>query len=160
MKPIQTWLDEYGVSHQNSTNKLIHWICVPAIFFSIYVLVASVPNTLLLNVFPDVLSAFANWGNVVLVLVLLFYFRLSIPIGIGMLIFSVLCVLGYNLLLLITGASPWLIAVVIFVVAWIFQFIGHHIEGKKPSFLEDLQFLLIGPSWLLSFIYKKIGIKY
>ena len=133
---------------------------VPAIFFSIYVLVASVPNTLLLNVFPDVLSAFANWGNVVLVLVLLFYFRLSIPIGIGMLIFSVLCAMGYNLLLLITGASPWLIAVVIFVVAWIFQFIGHHIEGKKPSFLEDLQFLLIGPSWLLSFIYKKIGIKY
>ena len=123
-------------------------------------LVASIPNALLLNVLPYVLSAFANWGNVVLIFVLLFYFRLSIPIGIGMLIFSVLRALGYSSLLLITSVSPWLVAVVIFVVAWIFQFIGHHIEGKKPSFLEDLQFLLIGPSWLLSFIYKKLGVRY
>ena len=48
----------------------------------------------------------------------------------------------------------------IFVIAWIGQFIGHKIEGKKPSFLEDLQFLMVGPAWLLSFIYKKVGIKY
>ena len=68
--------------------------------------------------------------------------------------------MGFNGLFNIAGEFTWLVAVVIFVVAWIFQFIGHNIEGKKPSFLEDLQFLLIGPSWLLSFIYKKIGIKY
>ena len=54
----------------------------------------------------------------------------------------------------------WIFSVIIFVIAWIGQFIGHKIEGKKPSFIEDLQFLLIGPAWLLSFIYKKIGIKY
>jgi len=48
----------------------------------------------------------------------------------------------------------------IFIASWIGQFIGHQIEGKKPSFLDDLKFLLIGPAWLLSFIYKKIGIKY
>ena len=54
----------------------------------------------------------------------------------------------------------WIFSVIIFVIAWIGQFIGHKIEGKKPSFVEDLQFLLIGPAWLLSFIYKKIGIKY
>ena len=54
----------------------------------------------------------------------------------------------------------WIFSVIIFVIAWIGQFIGHRIEGKKPSFIEDLQFLLIGPAWLLSFIYKKIGIKY
>lgn len=37
----------------------------------------------------------------------------------------------------------------IFVVAWIAQFYGHHVEGKKPSFFADLQFLMIGPLWLL-----------
>ena len=53
-----------------------------------------------------------------------------------------------------------LISVAIFVVAWIGQFIGHKIEGKKPSFLKDVQFLLVGPAWLLHFIYKKVGISY
>ena len=48
----------------------------------------------------------------------------------------------------------------IFVLAWIGQFIGHKIEGEKPSFFEDLQFLLIGPDWLLGAIYQKLGIRY
>jgi uncharacterized membrane protein YGL010W len=54
----------------------------------------------------------------------------------------------------------WGLALILFVIAWVFQFVGHNIEGKKPSFLKDLQFLLIGPAWLMHFIYKKIGIKY
>lgn len=160
MKPIETWLEEYAVSHKNPTNKLIHWICVPAIFFSIYILVASIPNGILTSALPSSMAMLANWGNIVLVFVLLFYFRLSLSIGLGMLIFSAFCWLGYGVLFNLAGGLTWLVAVVIFVVAWIFQFIGHNIEGKKPSFLEDLQFLLIGPSWLLSFIYKKIGVKY
>jgi uncharacterized membrane protein YGL010W len=58
------------------------------------------------------------------------------------------------------GMALWQICVIIFVVAWIFQFIGHKIEGKKPSFFKDLQFLLIGPIWLLHFIFKKVGLPY
>ena len=54
----------------------------------------------------------------------------------------------------------WKTSIIIFVFAWIGQFIGHKIEGKKPSFFKDIQFLLIGPLWLLSFVYKKLGIKY
>ena len=57
-------------------------------------------------------------------------------------------------------AVLWAICLGIFVVAWIFQFIGHKIEGKKPSFFKDLQFLMIGPAWLLGFVYRKIGLKY
>jgi len=48
----------------------------------------------------------------------------------------------------------------LFFIAWVGQFIGHKIEGKKPSFIDDLKFLMIGPAWLLHFIYQKIGIKY
>jgi uncharacterized membrane protein YGL010W len=51
-------------------------------------------------------------------------------------------------------------SVAIFIIAWIGQFYGHNIEGKKPSFLKDIQFLLIGPMWLMSFIYKKWGINF
>lgn len=58
------------------------------------------------------------------------------------------------------GGKSWMIYLALFIITWILQFVGHKIEGKKPSFLKDLQFLLIGPIWLLSFILKKLGIRY
>ena len=58
----------------------------------------------------------------------------------------------------IIDPSIWKLSMLIFIFAWIGQFIGHKIEGQKPSFFEDIQFLLIGPAWLLSFIYKKLGV--
>lgn len=58
------------------------------------------------------------------------------------------------------GPALWLICTIIFILSWIGQFIGHKIEGKKPSFLDDLKFLMIGPIWLLHFILKKFRIKY
>ena len=60
----------------------------------------------------------------------------------------------------IIGLELWVISLIIFALAWVFQFIGHHIEGKKPSFLQDIQFLLIGPAWLMHFIFKKLNIPY
>ena len=60
-----------------------------------------------------------------------------------------------------TGLMPiWGMSLILFVVMWVLQFIGHHIEGKKPSFFKDLQFLLIGPAWLMGFIYHSLGIRY
>ena len=58
----------------------------------------------------------------------------------------------------IIDPSIWKLSMLIFIFACIGQFIGHKIEGQKPSFFEDIQFLLIGPAWLLSFIYKKLGV--
>ncbi len=58
------------------------------------------------------------------------------------------------------GRQSWMVYLSVFIVTWIFQFLGHKIEGKKPAFIKDLQFLLIGPIWLLGFILKKAGIRY
>ena len=58
------------------------------------------------------------------------------------------------------GNKSWMIFLAVFIITWILQFVGHKIEGKKPSFLKDLQFLLVGPIWLLSFVLKKLGIRY
>ena len=93
---------------------------------------------------------------------IIFYFRLSIPISIGMIIYSALnlYIIHQFELLYHSQSMLLMIYIAIFVGAWIGQFIGHKIEGQKPSFFEDLQFLLIGPAWLLSFIYKKLGIRY
>ncbi|MES2731606.1 MAG: Mpo1-like protein [Bacteroidota bacterium] len=160
MKTTEQWLSEYGESHRNHTNKLIHWLCVPAIMFSLIGLLSSIPSESLASLFPVQLAPFANWGTVFLVFALLFYLRLSFVMFLGMLIIATLFVWGNYQLRQFSPLSLWATSLIIFAVAWIGQFIGHKIEGKKPSFFKDLQFLLIGPAWLLSFIYQKLGIRY
>jgi uncharacterized membrane protein YGL010W len=159
MRKINNLLSEYGESHQNPTNKLIHWICVPLIFFSLMGLIASIPSGVLSSVFGEG-SMYANWAAVILALALIYYMTLSIPLTIGMLLFALACLFFINQLVLLNIAPLWLVSLGIFVAAWIGQFYGHKVEGKKPSFFKDVQFLMIGPAWLMHFIYKKIGIPY
>jgi uncharacterized membrane protein YGL010W len=151
MKTAQQWFDAYAVSHQNETNKAIHFICVPAIFFSIIGLFFSIPATFLENTFGLYNPLVENWATMVSLLILVFYARLGFWYFIQMLLFTILCIMGNYWL---SGfGNLAIISLAIFVVAWIGQFYGHKIEGKKPSFINDLQFLLIGPLWVL----KKLG---
>jgi len=156
MKNIHQWLDAYGESHQNKTNKRIHWICVPLIMLSLLGILSLVKFSIPLNdnIFCITIA------HVLIFLAILFYLRLSTSITIGMFIISFICLFFiYRIELLFSSNKQlFLIYLSIFVFSWIGQFIGHKIEGKKPSFFEDLQFLLIGPAWLLSFVYKKMGI--
>jgi uncharacterized membrane protein YGL010W len=159
IRKIDRLLSEYGESHQNATNKLIHWICVPLIFFSIMGLVASIPAGILRSILGEG-SMFANWAAIILAVALIYYITLSIPLTIGMLLFALLCLFLINKIAIMIALPLWAISLGIFVAAWIGQFYGHKVEGKKPSFLKDVQFLLIGPAWLMHFIYKKLGIAY
>jgi uncharacterized membrane protein YGL010W len=141
MRKIDLLFARYGESHRNPTNKTIHWICVPLITWSLLAaLWAWTP-----------LAAYAT-----IALAVAFYAGLSLPIAVGMLLVSALMVLSLTQL----GSHVLTIAVIVFVVAWIGQFIGHQIEGRKPSFFEDIKFLLIGPAWLLGFVYKRFGVPY
>ncbi len=152
MKPIQQWLAEYGESHQNHTNKLIHWICVPTIFFSIIGLLYSVKLPF------EVAGIAVNVAMILLVLAVLYYISLSRTLWVGLLLFAILCLWLCQLIEQANFLPLWQVSLIVFVLAWIGQFYGHKIEGKKPSFLKDIQFLLIGPAWLMSFIYKRLGI--
>lgn len=155
MKTIEQWLDEYNDSHQNSFNKLTHWICVPAIMLSLLGLLWSVKT-------PDVFMSLPfvfNWAVLFAVMSILYYLLISPRLALGMLVVAavMLCLLQW----LDGFTTPlWLISTTIFVVAWIGQFIGHHVEGKRPSFFKDVQFLLIGPLWLLSSVYRGLNISY
>jgi uncharacterized membrane protein YGL010W len=155
MKTVDQWLSEYGESHQNPANKTLHWICVTIIVVSLVGLLWSLPV-------PESIrsvSPLFNWGTLVLVLGVLYYFRMSRSLALGMLAFVIvvaLCILALQNL----PWSLWAVCLTLFVIAWIGQFIGHHYEGKRPSFFKDLQFLMIGPLWLLSFIYRKLRIPY
>jgi uncharacterized membrane protein YGL010W len=153
MKTLQQWLDEYAVSHQNPTNKLIHWVCVPAIFFTVVGLLYSIPLGTAGTMTEGLVA------KVILVFIIGYYFTLSKVLSIGMLLFGIGCLALSSLIQNKFGMNLAITSLVIFVVAWIFQFWGHNIEGKKPSFLKDLQFLLIGPAWVMTFIFNKIGIK-
>ncbi|HQW84408.1 MAG TPA: DUF962 domain-containing protein [Ferruginibacter sp.] len=152
MKTIQQWLSEYGESHQNLTNKTIHWICVPAIFFSIVGLLYGIK-------LPFAISGIKiNVAIIVLALVTIYYISLSKTLWIGLLLFALFCLWLCNLVEVANFIPLWLFSLIVFTVAWVGQFYGHKVEGKKPSFLKDIQFLMIGPAWLMSFIYKKLGI--
>jgi uncharacterized membrane protein YGL010W len=155
MRTVTEWLGEYGASHQNPTNELLHWVCVPLIVLSAFGLLwwAPVPD-----LFASI-SPWLNWATVAALAALLYYLALSPALATGILI-------AFALLLLVTQwlvTLPWplwLTSISIFGAAWIGQFIGHAIEGKRPSFFKDLQFLLIGPLWLLAAAYRRMGLGY
>ena len=156
MKPAQRWLDEYGESHQHPLNQKIHWICVPLIMLSLVALLSLLPLKLaMLNQYPILNHS----GLLLVVIASLYYFFLSIPLFAGMIPVSALMLFAVDFLALVP-LPLWQTATAIFVLAWIGQFYGHKIEGKKPSFLKDVQFLLIGPLWLLSKLYRRYGITY
>ncbi len=154
MKPLQQWLSEYGESHKNETNKTIHWICVPSIFFSLIGLFFSIKLPFFIS---DIQM---NVAIILMGVIIIYYGSLSKTIWVGMLLFGIACLVLCQVIEN-TGILPlWLFCLIVFILAWFGQFYGHKVEGKKPSFLQDLQFLMIGPAWLMSFIYKKLGISF
>lgn len=155
-KTADEWFAEYGESHQNHANELIHWICVPVIFFSVVGFVWSIP----VPADWQIEMPWFSWAIPVMAVALLFYLRLSPLLSAGMLAFMAFCYCGLALLSMISPSPVWQVCLALFVLAWIGQFIGHKIEGQKPSFLKDVVFLLIGPAWLMSKIYRAAGQKY
>lgn len=155
-RPIDRLFASYSNDHQNPTNQLIHTICVPAILWSVIALLWCIP--VLGSWFrPGVwaaLAMFAAW---------MYYYKLSRPIGFGMLVvfFTMACICRLVMMAYGIQALLWL-GVGVFVVAWIGQFIGHSklFEGRKPSFFTDLTYLLVGPIWVLAKFYRKMGWKY
>ncbi|EKO3507675.1 DUF962 domain-containing protein [Vibrio fluvialis] len=140
MRTLNQWLDAYAVSHQNPINKRIHRVAVPGIYLSIVGLIWSLPAAPLMEWRVD-------WIWLVAVPVLGFYYRLSMTVFLMMLGFTLACIgLAWSVELMAMPLLP--LSLALFVLLWIAQFVGHKIEGKKPSFLSDLQFLLIGPIWV------------
>jgi uncharacterized membrane protein YGL010W len=159
---VDVYFDKYSESHQNHTNEIIHWICVPSIVFSLFGLVWAIP-------FPHIeilgqYNGYVNWASFLIAFSIYYYYKLSPILSYFMLVlimfFSAVIVTLEKMHRTSGWPQMWEVCLGIFVLAWIGQFIGHKIEGKKPSFFDDLKFLLIGPIWLLHFILKKAKIRY
>ena len=137
-RAIDVLLARYGESHRNPVNELIHIVCIPAIVFSLLgILWAIHPIVPLL----------------VVAVALVYYSKLSRTFALGM---AVMAGVMLVLLALLPDGTVLPTSIGVFVAAWLGQFVGHHIEGKKPSFFDDLRFLLIGPLFVLSILYRRI----
>jgi uncharacterized membrane protein YGL010W len=152
LRTLDEWLAEYGESHRHPMNKVVHWICVPAIMWSVLALLWSLPM-------PAVPPRYAlmNWSLPAAVLAFIYYSFLSPRLAVGMLPVVGL-MLGTLAWLDAAGAPIPQIAILVFVAAWVAQFWGHHVEGRRPSFFKDVQFLLIGPLWLLAHVFRHAGL--
>jgi uncharacterized membrane protein YGL010W len=141
MRTVDRMFERYGEFHRNPVNKAVHWVCVPLIVWSVLGMLWAA-------------SPIAAYFAVAAAMV--FYAWLSLPLAVGML--GVVALMVFPLTLL--GGRVLIVSVVVFVAAWIGQFVGHVVEGRKPAFLEDIRSLLVGPAWLLGFVYRRLGIAY
>ena len=141
MKTLNEWLAEYDEIHRNPTNQLIHKFCVPLILFSILGLLCCLPFPLKHSTWFQ--AAFYNWAALLLPFPLLFYFRLSFRATLPLLVVVLLMLLILGLWRVSGFGGMFPLSLGIFIFAWILQFIGHEIEGRRPAFFKDLQFLLI-----------------
>lgn len=141
MNSLDQYLAQYAESHQNSTNKKIHFICVPLIMWTVLMLLDLVVLPL------------GTLAYVLVIVSFIFYHVIKTPIfdSVLMIILSLAMIFSARFL----NDYRLMVAVSVFVAAWIGQFIGHKIEGKKPSFFQDLLFLLIGPMWILQSFKRK-----
>jgi len=153
-REVDRWLGNYSEDHRNPTNIAIHWICVPLILWTVIALLWTIPV-------PESVGRAGLWAGVAMFSAMMFYLRLSRALAFGMLAAFVLLGLVTEALYRALGPTSlmWL-AVGVFVVAWVAQFVGHQIEGKRPSFLTDVAYLLIGPAWIVAKIMRKLGIAY
>ena len=141
VRKVDQLLEHYGQSHRDPRNEGIHFFAIPLIMASLL----------------GLMWAAHPWLAIVFVAAsLVYYARLSLVFLIAM---AALSALG---LLLVQALGNLLlpVSVVVFVAAWIAQFVGHKIEGRKPSFFEDLQYLWVGPLFVLSKLFERLGVRW
>ncbi len=143
LRRVDQLLTHYGASHTKPTNELIHFVAIPLIMLSLV--------GMMFALHPAIAYLFMGASMV-------YYVRLSVVFLVAM---ALVATAMLGLIHLMDTAGVLLpTSVAVFVVAWIFQFIGHKIEDKKPSFIEDIQYLWVGPLFVLSKLFVKLGIRW
>lgn len=149
---MRPWLDSYAGDHRHPLNQRLHEICVPLILWSAIALLWTVPV-------PALLGRPGFWSVAAQVLAFAWYWKHSRRLGGAMFVLFVALDLLTAWLFGGWGAAMlrWS-ALAVFAVAWVGQFIGHAIEGRRPSFLTDLSYLLVGPAWLMDKLLRRFGL--
>ena len=152
MRSQTEYLNAYAESHQNPLNQVIHVICVPIIVFATLGLLCMLQFGAWLGLPADI-APWINGATIGGLISLGFYLKLSLKSALVMMVWFAISVLG----ILALEASPlpllWT-CLALWIAAWAVQFYGHEVEGAKPSFADDLVFLLIGPLFVMEKVYR------
>jgi uncharacterized membrane protein YGL010W len=152
MRAIADWLDSYSADHRNATNQLLHWICVPLIVWCVIALLWTVPV-------PPMLGRPGFWAAMAIVVSFSWYWKQSHRLAAALLLtFVLMGAISWQLFERLGAANLRWLALGVFVLAWIGQFVGHIFEGRRPSFFTDLAYLLIGPAWLMEKLLRRLGL--
>lgn len=140
-RKVDQLLAHYGESHRDPRNEVIHFVAIPLIMLSLV----------------GLLFAAHPWAAYLFVAAsMVYYARLSLVFLGAMAVLSVVALALVHAM----GGAVLPISAAIFVGAWIAQFVGHKLEGKKPSFFEDLQYLWVGPLFVLSKLFARLGVRW
>lgn len=154
MRNIHDWFGSYAADHRNPTNRAIHWVCVPIITWAVIAALWTIPSV----------SAWTRpgmWSVIAMFAAYLFYHRLSRNLGYAMAAgFIVSGLIAWALYGVLGPRGLLILAIVLSVLAWIGQFVGHAIEGRRPAFFDNIVQLLIAPAWLMGKLMRRLGIGY
>ena len=137
MKSLVDHLSQYAAYHRDPHNIATHFVGIPLIVIAVATLLSR-PQWM--GISPAVLVMLAS---------AVFYLRLELRLGLLMTLLLALTVwLGHALAGL--GTAAWLgWGIGLFVVGWVFQFVGHYYEGRKPAFIDDVTGLIVGPLFVV-----------
>jgi uncharacterized membrane protein YGL010W len=144
MRSLEDRLTNYANYHRDRRNIVTHFIGIPMIMVAV--------TGLLSRPFWWVAAA-AGFSFCV------YYFLLDLRFAIAMTAFFSLAVWAGNSIAL-QSTTVWLaVSLGLFVIGWIFQFLGHYYEGKKPAFFDDLANTLIGPLFIAAEAAFMLGLR-
>ena len=150
------WFAEHGLVHVDHRSEFIHWLCVPLLFLGVLGLLWSIPIP---PAFAATVPGF-RWSLPAVILALIYYLRLSAPLAFGVFGFILLCVVVIDQIAVRAPWPVWQVCAALFAIGWIGELVGRVIDHRIPSLARDFAFILIGPPWLLSKLYRRFGLSY
>lgn len=153
MAETDSWLAHYEESHRNITHAPVYWISALALVFGTVGLLWAVPVP---DEFVDI-SPILNWGTTFLLVAVVYYFIISLPLAIGMLPFIVVIVI-FQVWLQWSSFSAVHASAGLLTAGLIGLYLGHYRGAGFRGVLRDVQLMMIAPVWLLSRVYRRLGI--
>lgn len=155
MSDADSWLERYEKNHRDLTYPWIYWAAVPMVMVGAvgFLWNLSVPSQF------EEISPLLNWGSAFLMVTTVYYFIISLSLAIGLLPF-VLGIAFAEMWIVQSDYTPERVAAGLLSAGLIGIWLGHRNTSGFRAMIEDLQLIMIGPAWLLSIVYRRVGIPY
>ncbi len=150
-----SWLTNFGAHRQDVTSPALYWVSMIALLLGFVGLLWSIPVP---RAFDEI-SPFLNWGTAFLIATLVYYFIISVSLALGMVPF-ILGIAAIETWLVTLPTPVGYVASILVGISISGLCFGHYMNKGVRAVLRDVQLLMIAPIWLLSNLYKKLGIPF